>query len=102
MMNCVLTQHSTVTRSRSMRSSTASASNRSTTTVGTPSSVGDTCAVQMPNPNGAGSALRNTSSSRKSPASVGKTGVRIRTRSGLGPYHAAPPRLPVLAPRGSS
>src|SRR5437879_207679 len=42
MMNCVLTQHSTVTCSGSMRSSTASAANRSTTTVGTPSMAGDT------------------------------------------------------------
>ena len=66
----MLTQASTVTRSRSMAAITASASKRSCTTVGAPSTAGVTCAVQMPKPNGAGIALRKTSSVVMSPASA--------------------------------
>ncbi len=68
--NWVLTQASTVTRSRSMAAITASASKRSCTTVGAPSTDGVTCDVQMPKPNGAGIALRKTSSVVMSPASA--------------------------------
>ena len=70
MMNCVLTQHSTVTRSRSIRSSAASASKWSITTVGQPRMPGVKWPVQSPKPNGAGIALKKTSSSPKSPASA--------------------------------
>ena len=62
MRNCVLTQPRTVTRSRSMARSAASASKRSCTTVVHPSTAGVTCDVHNPNPNGAGRALKNTSS----------------------------------------
>ena len=70
MRNWVLTHASTVTRSRSIARITASASKRSCTTVGQPSTAGVTCAVQMPKPNGAGIALRNTSSPVIAPASA--------------------------------
>jgi len=40
------------------------------TTVGTPSSVGVTCAVHRPKPKGAGTALRITSSSASAPTST--------------------------------
>ena len=66
----MLTHASTVTRSRSMARITSSASKRSCTTVGAPSTAGVTCAVQMPKPNGAGMALRKTSSPVMSPAAA--------------------------------
>jgi len=62
-MNWVLTQAKTLTRSRSIRARVSSAENRSLTTVGTPTMVGVAWAVQMPKPNGAGTAPRKTSSS---------------------------------------
>ena len=55
-MNCVLTAASTVTRWRSIAAHSSAASNCGSSTHGAPSSVGVTCAVQIPKPNGAGSA----------------------------------------------
>jgi hypothetical protein len=70
MMNCVLTQASTVTRSCSIMSSVAPTSNRSATMVGLPRIAGVKWAVHSPNPNGAGMAERNTSSEVSSAAST--------------------------------
>src|SRR5450631_4339230 len=70
MMNCVDTAARTVTCSRAMSARLASASKRADTTQGTPRRVGVTCAVQTPNPNGAGSVLMNTSSGDRSPAAT--------------------------------
>ena len=61
-LNCVLTQFKAVTRSRSINSIITETSKRSMTTLRAPSSAGRKCEVQRPNPKGAGTAPRNTSS----------------------------------------
>ena len=66
----MLTHDSTVTRSRSMSANASSASKRSMTTVVLPSRLGVTCAVHRPNPKGAGTAPKNTSSLVISPAAT--------------------------------
>ena len=53
-----------------MRSMAVAASNRDMTMHGAPRTVGVTCDVQMPKPNGAGTTLMNTSSAVSSPAST--------------------------------
>ena len=70
MMNCVLTQARTDTRCVAMARSAFSGSNRGETTVGQPSEPGEKCAVQSPNPKGAGTAPKKTSSGVSSPDSV--------------------------------
>jgi hypothetical protein len=68
--NCVVTQQTTLTRSRSMRSSAPAASNRGITTVGQPSSAGVNVAVHCAKPYGAGMSDMNTSSAVNAPAST--------------------------------
>ena len=60
--NCVETAASTVTRYCSIAASTVSGVKRAHTMHGTPTMAGEKCAVHSPKPNGAGSALRKTSS----------------------------------------
>ena len=70
MMNCVLTQHSTVTRSRSMISTILRAEKWSMITHGAPRMVGVKWPVHSPKPNGAGTTDMNTSSGRSAPSSA--------------------------------
>lgn len=67
MVNCVLTQHSTVTPCRAIASQVAAAVNRSRMTAVAPRWIGVVWLVQIPKPNGVGMTGRKTSSGASIP-----------------------------------